>query len=61
MQILRDLVLRLLYFLAQTFFFYFSMDEFYSHYYYDGDAVDPADGGVDVSQCEHLANWLLRL
>jgi len=22
-------------------------DEFYSHYYYDGDAVDPADGGVD--------------
>lgn len=23
------------------------MDEFYSHYYYDGDAVDPADGGVD--------------
>ena len=26
------------------------MDEFYSHYYYDGDSVDPADGGVDVSQ-----------
>jgi aspartate/methionine/tyrosine aminotransferase len=23
------------------------MDEFYSHYYYDGDAVDPVDGGVD--------------
>jgi aspartate/methionine/tyrosine aminotransferase len=28
------------------------MDEFYSHYYYDGDAVDPADGGVDDD-----ANW----
>lgn len=23
------------------------MDEFYSHYYYDGEAVDPQDGGVD--------------
>ena len=23
------------------------MDEFYSHYYYDGTAVDPVDGGVD--------------
>jgi len=23
------------------------MDEFYSHYYYDGDAVDPIDGGAD--------------
>ena len=23
------------------------MDEFYSHYYYDGTAVDPIDGGVD--------------
>mmetsp|Transcript_20460 Transcript_20460/g.44412 ORF Transcript_20460/g.44412 Transcript_20460/m.44412 type:complete len:490 (-) Transcript_20460:109-1578(-) len=23
------------------------MDEFYSHYYYDGKAVDPEDGGVD--------------
>jgi len=23
------------------------MDEFYSHYYYDSDAVDPVDGGVD--------------
>jgi aspartate/methionine/tyrosine aminotransferase len=28
------------------------MDEFYSHYYYDGDAVDPADGGVDDN-----SNW----
>jgi len=23
------------------------MDEFYSHYYYDGEAVDPKDGGAD--------------
>lgn len=23
------------------------MDEFYSHYYYDGEAVDPQDGGAD--------------
>uniref|UniRef100_A0A7R9YY82 Aminotransferase class I/classII large domain-containing protein n=1 Tax=Pseudictyota dubia TaxID=2749911 RepID=A0A7R9YY82_9STRA len=23
------------------------MDEFYSHYYYDGEGVDPADGGAD--------------
>jgi len=28
------------------------MDEFYSHYYYDGDAVDPVDGGVDDN-----SNW----
>lgn len=28
------------------------MDEFYSHYYYDGDTVDPADGGVDDN-----SNW----
>ena len=28
------------------------MDEFYSHYYYDGDAVDPADGGADDN-----SNW----
>ncbi|OEU15228.1 aminotransferase, classes I and II superfamily [Fragilariopsis cylindrus CCMP1102] len=28
------------------------MDEFYSHYYYDGEAVDPADGGVDDN-----SNW----
>ena len=28
------------------------MDEFYSHYYYDGDAVDPQDGGVDDD-----SNW----
>lgn len=28
------------------------MDEFYSHYYYDGEAVDPADGGVDDD-----SNW----
>jgi len=28
------------------------MDEFYSHYYYDGDAVDPADGGADDE-----SNW----
>merc|ERR1712032_1116177 len=28
------------------------MDEFYSHYYYDGDAVDPADGGADDD-----SNW----
>lgn len=27
-------------------------DEFYSHYYYDGDAVDPEDGGVDDD-----SNW----
>lgn len=46
-----DQVLRLsfFFFLAQMFFLIFSMDEFYSHYYYDGDAVDPADGGIDVS------------
>lgn len=28
------------------------MDEFYSHYYYDGDAVDPEDGGADDE-----SNW----
>lgn len=28
------------------------MDEFYSHYYYDGDAVDPEDGGADDN-----TNW----
>jgi len=28
------------------------MDEFYSHYYYDGEAVDPADGGADDN-----SNW----
>ena len=28
------------------------MDEFYSHYYYDGDAVDPKDGGADDN-----TNW----
>jgi aspartate/methionine/tyrosine aminotransferase len=28
------------------------MDEFYSHYYYDGDAVDPEDGGADDD-----SNW----
>lgn len=28
------------------------MDEFYSHYYYDGDAVDPEDGGADDN-----SNW----
>lgn len=28
------------------------MDEFYSHYYYDGETVDPADGGVDDD-----SNW----
>ncbi|KAL7550146.1 hypothetical protein ACHAWF_013387 [Thalassiosira exigua] len=28
------------------------MDEFYSHYYYDGEAVDPADGGADDE-----SNW----
>ena len=28
------------------------MDEFYSHYYYDGDAVDPQDGGADDN-----TNW----
>ena len=28
------------------------MDEFYSHYYYDGDAVDPQDGGADDD-----SNW----
>jgi aspartate/methionine/tyrosine aminotransferase len=27
-------------------------DEFYSHYYYDGDAVDPVDGGADDD-----SNW----
>lgn len=25
------------------------MDEFYSHYYYDGDSASPEDGGEDVS------------
>ena len=34
--------------LMNDFRLFFSMDEFYSHYYYDGDSVDPADGGVDV-------------
>ena len=29
--------------------YYESMDEFYSHYYYDGEATDPLDGGIDVS------------
>eukprot|EP01083_Nonionella_stella_P108531 315786_1 len=28
------------------------MDEFYSHYYYNGDAVDPEDGGAD-----NETNW----
>lgn len=28
------------------------MDDFYLHHYYDGDAVDPADGGVDDN-----SNW----
>lgn len=28
------------------------MDEFYSHYYYDGEAVDPEDGGADDD-----SNW----
>jgi len=28
------------------------MDEFYSHYYYDGEAVDPEDGGLDDD-----SNW----
>jgi aspartate/methionine/tyrosine aminotransferase len=28
------------------------MDEFYSHYYYDGDTIDPKDGGVDDD-----SNW----
>eukprot|EP01083_Nonionella_stella_P090944 254180_1 len=28
------------------------MDEFYSHYYYDGENVDPVDGGVDDN-----SNW----
>jgi len=40
------------------------MDEFYSHYYYDGDAVSPADGGADddsnwpktVSSCKYIDN-----
>lgn len=27
-------------------------DEFYSHYYYDGDALDPEDGGADDD-----SNW----
>jgi aspartate/methionine/tyrosine aminotransferase len=27
-------------------------DEFYSHYYYDGDAVDPENGGADDD-----SNW----
>jgi len=31
------------------------MDEFYSHFYYDGDAVAPEDGGADVSTLQlHL-------
>jgi aspartate/methionine/tyrosine aminotransferase len=28
------------------------MDEFYSHYYYDGDTIDPQDGGADDD-----SNW----
>lgn len=28
------------------------MDEFYSHYYYDGEAIDPVDGGADDD-----SNW----
>jgi aspartate/methionine/tyrosine aminotransferase len=27
------------------------MDEFYSHYYYDGEAVDPADGTFQRNAC----------
>jgi hypothetical protein len=28
--------------------FTYSMDEFYSHYYYDGENKSPEDGGADV-------------
>jgi len=31
-------------------------DEFYSHYYYDGDAVDPQDGGADDD-----SNWYVTM
>ena len=36
------------------------MDEFYSHYYYDGEAKSPADGGADVSDVFELAGNDLR-
>jgi hypothetical protein len=32
------------------------MDEFYSHYYYDGDTKSPEEGGADVSYIESIGD-----